>query len=281
MKILTILLISFITVFSAIAHAGPDSSEDTVAQQAQPRLANCKDCISAGYRRGFAAGEAAAMINLPTSSSVTTPSGYRKSVYVQAPSTQPQLVKAVQTPQQPPRITQATLSSQPALPKPIQAKYKATPRIQQSAHHAGHGHHTQAQILDCELTDSLNRQAKPVTTIISTKKHDQPVSKPQHTPARKPKPVMHTAAIKHDDHYHHTAVEKADCALTDALNRMSGPVSRVINSSPYNNQSQINHPTKTYSHGSHNHHSEVERADCALTDALNRRGSIVSMLRKH
>lgn len=34
--------------------------------------------------------------------------------------------------------------------------------------------------------------------------------------------------IPHGDHHHHTEVEKADCALTDALNRRAGPVVTVI-----------------------------------------------------
>ncbi|PWQ97027.1 hypothetical protein [Leucothrix pacifica] len=43
-------------------------------------------------------------------------------------------------------------------------------------------------------------------------------AKPQHSP------VM----IQHGDHQHHSAVEKADCELTDALNRRAGPVVTVI-----------------------------------------------------
>lgn len=43
-------------------------------------------------------------------------------------------------------------------------------------------------------------------------------AKPQHSP------VM----IQHGDHQHHSAVEKADCELTDALNRRAGPVVSVI-----------------------------------------------------
>lgn len=36
------------------------------------------------------------------------------------------------------------------------------------------------------------------------------------------------AVIAHGDHTHHSAVEKADCELTDALNRRAGPVVTII-----------------------------------------------------
>lgn len=36
------------------------------------------------------------------------------------------------------------------------------------------------------------------------------------------------AVIKHGDHTHHNAVQKADCELTDALNRRAGPVVTII-----------------------------------------------------
>lgn len=36
------------------------------------------------------------------------------------------------------------------------------------------------------------------------------------------------AVIQHGDHTHHNAVQKADCELTDALNRRAGPVVTVI-----------------------------------------------------
>ena len=48
--------------------------------------------------------------------------------------------------------------------------------------------------------------------------HRQHAAKPQHSPAM----------IQHGDHQHHSAVEKADCELTDALNRRAGPVVTII-----------------------------------------------------
>ena len=241
----TTLFIGLLTIFTSTAYAGSDGSEDRVTPQPKPRLATCSDCRDAGYRRGYADAEAAIL----SSSSVTTPPSYRKPVYVQAPAAR----------------------------QPVQ-------RIQQSAHHSGHGHHTQAQVIDCELTDSLNRAASPVTTIISTQRYSQPVkaSKPRHRVVRKAPVMKRVANIKHDSHYHHTASEKADCALTDALNRGAGPVSRVISTHRNRHQSPVkHHARKTFSHGNHGHHSEVERADCALTDALNRGGSVVHIVRKH
>jgi len=45
----------------------------------------------------------------------------------------------------------------------------------------------------------------------------------------KPTPSTHKPAmIQHGDHAHHTAVQKADCELTDALNRRAGPVVKVV-----------------------------------------------------
>ena len=130
MKILsTTLFISFMSLFAIGAHAGSDGSdgsEDQVAQNAKPRVATCKDCINAGYRRGFADGEAAALENTPAgSSSVTTPLSYRKPVYVQAPTTQPRIIQ-----------------------KPVARVQPAPAVVQNTNHHdrhAGHGHHTEAQ----------------------------------------------------------------------------------------------------------------------------------------
>ena len=297
MKILsTTLLISFMTVFAIGAHAGSDGSENQVAQSTnKPRLATTKDLIDAGYRQGYAA----ALENTPAgSSSVTTPLSYRKPVYVQAPTTQPRLVSApapaparVSTPaprKLPSYVQRMQPKVQPTVPNMQPKQRHNVQRIQQQARHAGHEHHTQAQVIDCELTDSLNRGASPVTTVISTQKYHRPVASPfkqpqkPRPPARKPAPRMPVANIKHDDHYHHTHHEKADCALTDALNRRAGPVSRVISSSKYHNHSPVKqHIQKRFSHGDHSHHSEVDRADCALTDSLNRRGSVVRLVRKH
>jgi hypothetical protein len=265
MKILfTTLFISLLTVFATAAHAGSDGSEDQVAQQAKPRLANCKDCLDAGYRRGYAEGEAAALENTPQgSSSVTTPLSYRKPVYVNA-----QVVK-----QQPRQVKQQAVKPR----QPIQ-------RIKQSAHHAGHGHHTQAQVLDCELTDSLNRSFKPVTTIISTQTFNHPAKSANHhyIQGHRPAAIQRMAKVLHHDHSHHTDAEKADCALTDALNRGAGPVTTILSTSRSPAHSPVKHHNKQhFAHGDHGHHSEVERADCALTDALNRSASVVRIVRKY
>lgn len=303
MKILsTTLLISFMTVFAATAHAGSDGSEDRAAQQPKPRLANSQDLINAGYRRGVADAEAKALENTPAgSSSVTTPLSYRKQVYVQAPTTQPR-VSNVKAPAPAPRklpnyVQRMQPKVQPTLPR-MQPKRQQVQRIQQTMRHANHGHHTQAQVIDCELTDSLNRGARPVTTVISTQKHYQPVAQVRHQqhaparkhaparqhrpPARKPAPMKRVANLKHDNHYHHTNAERADCALTDQLNRNAGPVSRVVASLSNHNRSPVKHHAKqSFSHGNHAHRSATDRADCALTDSLNRGGSIVRVVRKH
>jgi hypothetical protein len=278
MKILfTTLFISLLTVFATAAHAGSDGSEDQITNQAKPRLANCKDCLDAGYRRGYAEGEAAALENTPQgSSSVTTPLSYRKPVYVNA-----QVVK-----QQPRQVRQQVVKQQPrqVIQQPVKQR-QPIQRIQQSAHHAGHGHHTQAQVLDCELTDSLNRGVNPVTTIISTKTYNRPMKSANHhfIQGSRPSAIMkRTGKIQHHDHSHHTHAEKADCELTDALNRGAGPVTTIMSTSSYPAHSPVQHNAKQhFSHGDHGHHSEVERADCALTDALNRGASVVRVVRKY
>ena len=273
MKILfSTLFISFLTVFATPAFAGSDGSEDQVVSQGTVRLATCKDCLDAGYRRGFAEGEAAALENTPKgSSSVTTPLSYRKPVYVNA-----QVVKqqARQIKQQP--IVQAR---KPAPKKPVQhIKHSAS-----HARHAGHGHHTKAQILDCELTDSLNRSFSPVTTIISTKTYKHHVKSPNlhFIKGSKPK-TYHKPKIQHHGHTHHTEAEKADCALTDALNRKAGPVTTILSTTRTPAHTPVRHvKKKTFNHGNHSHLSEVEKADCALTDALNRQASVVRVVRKY
>lgn len=257
-RFISTLFIGLLTVFATAAHA---ETKAQGAQQPKPRLANCKDCLDAGYRRGYAAGEAAVLENTPNSSSVSAPTNSRKSVYVQAPTTKPSITMVRAQPRR----------------KPIQA-------IQQSAHHKGHGHHTKAQVLDCELTDSLNRNAGPVTTIISTQKTYQAgaVSHKLHTQTRMPSQMKHNATIKHGNHYHHSAVDKADCELTDALNRSAGPVSRIISNSATPQHSSVkSHSSKHFSHGNHHHGSEVDRADCALTDALNRGSFVTRVVRKY
>ena len=90
------------------------------------------------------------------------------------------------------------------------------------------------------------------------------------------------ANYKHNDHYHHTHADRADCELTDALNRNAGTKRTVISSSHGKQYSPVKQPHRqTFNHGNHSHHSEVERADCALTDSLNRGGSIVRVVSKH
>lgn len=289
MKILsTILLISFMTVFAATANAG---SGGTAPQPNKPRLATCKDCVDAGYRRGYADAEAIALENtVAGSSSVTTPLSYRKPVYVQAPTTQPQPryvnAPAVESaPRKLPSYVQRMQPKvQPTVPNMQPKQRRAVQQIQQMQRHAGHGHHTQAQMIDCELTDSLNRGAGPVTTVISTQKYYQPVAPAKHTykPVRKFEPMKPVANFKHGDHYHHTDAERADCALTDSLNRQAGPVSTVIHSTKVHNHSPVKqYLHQNYAHGNHAHHSEAERADCALTDSLNRGGSVVKVVRKY
>jgi len=103
------------------------------------------------------------------------------------------------------------------------------------------------------------------------------------------------ARIAHGNHYHHNAVQRADCELTDALNNLAGPVMTVVSSSVSSGQA-VNHggghaqvahgggrhhkpqmspvPVR---HGNHSHMNAVERADCELTDALNRMsGPVIS-----
>ena len=290
MKILfTTLFISLLTVFATAAHAGSDGSEDQITNQAKPRLANCKDCLDAGYRRGYAEGEAAALENTPQgSSSVTTPLSYRKPVYVNAQvvKQQPRQVRQQVVKQQPRQVRQQVVKQQPrqVRQQPVQQR-QPIQRIQQSAHHAGHGHHTQAQVLDCELTDSLNRGVNIVTTVISTKTYNHHVKPANHHFIQGGRPstiVKHTAKIQHHDHSHHTHAEKADCELTDALNRGAGPVTTIMSTSRAPAHSPVQHNAKQhFSHGDHGHHSEVERADCALTDALNRGASVVRVVRKY
>ncbi|MGB1310327.1 MAG: hypothetical protein ACPG47_03910 [Leucothrix sp.] len=253
-------------------YAGSDGSEDRATSKPTPRLANCKDCLDAGYRRGFAAGEAAALENTPAgSSSVTTPLSYRRSAYVQAPTTQPRLVNAPTQRQSAASISATKKQShyankppltsaprklpayvqriqpkvQPTLPAvqpkiakriPINAKPALPPAqskiVQRTVHnmHAGHGHKNKVEAIDCELTDALNRSNRPITRVISTKHHHATaaaLTKPQQKPLRKPAPLKRIANIKHGDHYHYTDVDKADCALADALNRR-GSIVRVV-----------------------------------------------------
>lgn len=234
----TTLLISFMTVFAASAHAGSDGSEDGANPQVKPRLANSQDLINAGYRRGLADAQARALENTASgSSSVTTPLSYRKPVYVQAPSTQPR-VRSVTAPEPrklPNYVQRIQPKVQPTVPN-MQPKRQTVQRVEQTMRHANHGHHNQSQIIDCELTDSLNRAAGPVTTVLSTQKYYRPVAQPrqqlasarQHrVPARKPAPMKRIANLKHDNHYHHTNAQRADCALTDSLNR-GGSITRVV-----------------------------------------------------
>ena len=50
----------------------------------------------------------------------------------------------------------------------------------------------------------------------------------QHAQIHAPKPQHSPVMIQHGNHQHHNAVQKADCELTDALNRRAGPVVTVI-----------------------------------------------------
>lgn len=55
--------------------------------------------------------------------------------------------------------------------------------------------------------------------------HNNPATSSSVTtpPSYQKPPVIH-----HGSHTHHTAVQKADCELTDALNRRAGPVVKVV-----------------------------------------------------
>lgn len=86
--------------------------------QPKPRLASCKDCFNAGYKKGYKDGKSVGIHNNPaTSSSVTTPPTYQKPQH-------------------------------------------------SMIQHGNHTHHNAVQKADCELTDALNRRAGPVVKII-------------------------------------------------------------------------------------------------------------------
>ncbi|RVU81422.1 hypothetical protein EOL70_26990 [Leucothrix sargassi] len=163
-------------------------------QTASIRPATCKDCYDAGYRKGVEAGQIAAR----RASSVTNP-----------------LI-------QPPVVTAAVAAPKPAPARTVYVSAYQPPKSPVAMiKHGNHSHHSEAERLDCELTDALNRRAGPVTSVIRTVK--TPAAFNKVNVARKA-PMM----IRHGDHMHHTEVEKADCALTDALNRRSGPVVKTL-----------------------------------------------------
>ena len=69
----------------------------------------------------------------------------------------------------------------------------------------------------------INNNPATSSSVTTPPSYRQP---PQHSPVviAQHKPAM----IQHGNHQHHNAVEKADCELTDALNRRAGPVVTVI-----------------------------------------------------
>lgn len=126
-------------------------------QAPKARLATCKDCYNAGYRKGVIDGKATTHTQRPQVS--VKPATYHK----------PQMIQ-----------------------------------------HGNHTHHSAVEKADCELTDALNRRTGPVVSFIKNSAITTAFSR--------------APAIKHGNHSHHTAVEKADCELTDALNRQAGPI---------------------------------------------------------
>ncbi|PWQ94110.1 hypothetical protein [Leucothrix arctica] len=166
---------------------GTNSIVNAGTKGATIRAATCKDCYNAGYRKGVQAGQLAERRRGPVASSVTTPPTYRKV---------------------------ANVSHQP-----VRTVYVSQPKVQMIAH-GNHSHHSEAEKLDCALTDALNRRAGPVTSFV----------KRTITPATfsKVRTASKVPMISHGDHSHHTAVEKADCELTDALNRRAGSVVTVV-----------------------------------------------------
>lgn len=168
-------------------HCANSSSTHTPQQTAQVRPANSKDFYNAGYRKGVLAGQLAARrassVTDPTTNNSAAPAPAR-TVYV-SHQTQAPMVKS-----------------------------------HKGHNHKGHNHHSEAERLDCELTDSLNRQAGPITTVINRTVAPVAFSKVHR--------IVKTPMIKHGNHSHHTEAEKADCALTDALNRRAGPVVSMV-----------------------------------------------------
>jgi len=99
--------------------------------------------------------------------------------------------------------------------------------------HKKHGHMTEAQRLDCELTEALNRQAGPVTTVISrvtmaaahTKKIRSIGKAGSLCDVKRPK---HKHGHGHRNH--HGMSKQEDCALVDSLNRQCFLVIGITNS---------------------------------------------------
>jgi hypothetical protein len=168
-------------------NSGHVVNANLAGQQRSIRPATCKDCFDAGYRKGVQVGQLAARNAGPRASSVTNP-------------------------------MTTTVSHQAA--KPARTVYVSHQTKKAMVQHGDHSHHSEAQRLDCELTDALNRKAGPVTTFVRNVTQPHSFSKIQR--------IAKAPMIKHGNHSHHTEVEKADCALTDALNRGAGPVVKVV-----------------------------------------------------
>jgi hypothetical protein len=215
-------------------HCSGASVNNASQQTAKVRPANSKDFYNAGYRKGVIAGQIAAR----RASSVTNPMvAPVRTVYVthkpkaSAVSQKTHSHKGHNHHSAADRMDCARTDALNRQAGPISTfiSKTVTPTAQSKVHHitkapmirhGDHSHHTEAGRLDCELTDSLNRQAGPVTTVIS----------------RSVSPVAHSKVhsfskapmIQHGNHSHHTEAGKADCALTDALNRRSGPVVSML-----------------------------------------------------
>lgn len=172
----------------SIVNAGLNGS-----QPASIRAATCKDCYNAGYRKGVQAGQLAERRRGPVASSVTTPQTYRKPTPV----------------------------SNPVVAAPARSVYVSHQAKAPMIAHGNHSHHSKEEVLDCELTDALNRRAGPVTSFVKRSVTPASFSKVRAAPRKAP-------MISHGNHSHHSEVEKADCALTDALNRRAGAVVTVV-----------------------------------------------------
>ena len=209
--------------------------------QGNTRPATCRDCFNAGYRKAMATRIALA----PSSSSVTTPPSYRTNanIAVTAPVAAVRPASVIRT--------VASGSSSVTTPRSVTTVSSVTAP-------AGVG------AVAMRIPQNFARPKQRITV--------RPQAQPQQAVrvTGNTHQAMPQGKIKHGNHYHHTAVQRADCELTETLNRVAGQ--RIT--------AAHNAHGGAVRHGNHSHASAVERADCALTDALNRSAGVVKTVLK-
>ena len=112
---------------------------------------------------------------------------------------------------------------------------------------------------------------KAVAKRVATQTHVQPQAHVQHQ--AKPRPQARPASCK-------------DCFNAGYKKGFKDGKSVVVHNSPATSSSVTTPPTyqkpPMIQHGNHQHHTAVQKADCELTDALNRRaGPVVTILKQH